>query len=98
MFRRLTRHPAFQAAAARLLGAYLALVFRTSCSQEKAASALGSHGQNLTAALTGADALYDAVFKQYGVIRVQDYDELLETCPTYVEIVESQRSAEGAAA
>jgi lysophospholipid acyltransferase (LPLAT)-like uncharacterized protein len=29
MFRRLTRHPAFQAAAARLLGAYLALVFRT---------------------------------------------------------------------
>jgi acyl-CoA synthetase (NDP forming) len=31
-----------------------------------------------TAALTGADALYDAVFRQYGVIRVQDYDELLE--------------------
>jgi len=31
-----------------------------------------------TAALTGADALYEAVFKQYGVIRVQDYDELLE--------------------
>ena len=32
-----------------------------------------------TAALTGADALYDAVFRQYGIIRVQDYDELLET-------------------
>jgi len=31
-----------------------------------------------TAALTGADALYEAVFRQYGVIRVQDYDELLE--------------------
>jgi acyl-CoA synthetase (NDP forming) len=31
-----------------------------------------------TAALTGADARYDAVFTQYGVIRVQDYDELLE--------------------
>src|SRR5262249_52337094 len=31
-----------------------------------------------TAALTGADARYDAVFAQYGVIRVQDYDELLE--------------------
>ena len=31
-----------------------------------------------TAALTGVDALYDEVFAQYGVIRVQDYDELLE--------------------
>ena len=31
-----------------------------------------------TAALTGADALYEAAFRQYGVIRVQDYDELLE--------------------
>jgi acetyltransferase len=28
--------------------------------------------------MTGADSLYDAMFKQYGVIRVQDYDELLE--------------------
>ena len=35
--------------------------------------------QSHTAALTGVDARYDAVFKQYGVIRVQDYDELLET-------------------
>jgi acetyltransferase len=32
-----------------------------------------------TAALTGTDAVHDAVFKQYGVIRVEDYDELLET-------------------
>jgi acetyltransferase len=31
-----------------------------------------------TAALTGADARYDAIFAQYGVIRVQDYGELLE--------------------
>jgi acetyltransferase len=31
-----------------------------------------------TAALTGADARYDAIFAQYGVIRAQDYDELLE--------------------
>ena len=31
-----------------------------------------------TAALTGADALYDEVFAQYGITRVQDYDELLE--------------------
>jgi acetyltransferase len=32
-----------------------------------------------TAALTGADSVHDAVFKQVGVIRVEDYDELLET-------------------
>jgi acetate---CoA ligase (ADP-forming) len=36
--------------------------------------AAGSH----TAALTGSDACFDAVFEQHGVIRVQDYDELLE--------------------
>jgi acyl-CoA synthetase (NDP forming) len=42
---------------------------------ESGAQAARSH----TAALTGVDALYDAVFKQYGIIRVQDYDELLET-------------------
>ncbi len=36
--------------------------------------AAGSH----TAALTGVDARYDAAFAQYGVIRVQDYDDLLQ--------------------
>jgi acetyltransferase len=41
---------------------------------ESGAQAARSH----TAALTGPDKLYDAVFKQYGVVRVQDYDELLE--------------------
>ena len=41
---------------------------------EAGARAARSH----TAALTGADKLYDAVFAQYGGIRVQDYDELLE--------------------
>lgn len=41
---------------------------------ELGARAARSH----TAALTGSDALYDAVFAQYGVIRVQSYDELLE--------------------
>lgn len=41
---------------------------------ELGAQAARSH----TAALTGTDALYDAVFAQYGVLRVQNYDELLE--------------------
>lgn len=41
---------------------------------ELGARAARSH----TAALTGADALYEAVFAQYGVVRVQNYDELLE--------------------
>lgn len=31
-----------------------------------------------TAALTGSDALYDAICKQYGVVRVPSYDDLLE--------------------
>ena len=42
-------------------------------------SDLGSRSaRSHTAALTGADALYDEVFAQYGITRVQDYDELLE--------------------
>ena len=36
--------------------------------------AAGSH----TAALTGVDEAYEAAFAQYGVIRVQDYDDLLQ--------------------
>ena len=41
---------------------------------ELGSRAAGSH----TAALTGVDARYDAVFAQYGVTRVQDYDDLLQ--------------------
>lgn len=42
-------------------------------------SQLGSRAaRSHTAALTGLDERYDAMFAQYGVIRVQDYDELLQ--------------------
>lgn len=41
---------------------------------ELGSKAAASH----TAALTGQDELYDAALDQYGVIRVTDYDELLE--------------------
>jgi acetyltransferase len=41
---------------------------------ELGARAARSH----TAALTGSDALYEEAFAQYGVVRVQSYDELLE--------------------
>ena len=42
-------------------------------------SDLGSRAaRSHTAALTGVDALYDEIFSQYGITRVQDYDELLE--------------------
>ncbi len=42
-------------------------------------SELGSRAaRSHTAALTGSDALYDEIFAQYGIARVQDYDELLE--------------------
>jgi acyl-CoA synthetase (NDP forming) len=42
-------------------------------------SALGAQAaRSHTASLSGSDARYEAAFTQYGVIRVQNYDELLE--------------------
>lgn len=42
---------------------------------EKASHAAVAH----TGSLTGSDTLYDALFKQYGVQRVDDLEELMET-------------------
>jgi acetyltransferase len=43
-------------------------------------SALGARAaRSHTASLSGDDARYEAMFKQYGVIRVSDYDAFLET-------------------
>ena len=43
-------------------------------------SALGaSAARSHTASLSGDDARYEAMFKQYGIIRVSDYDAFLET-------------------
>lgn len=42
---------------------------------EKASRAAVAH----TGSLTGSDELYDALFRQYGVLRVDDLDELMET-------------------
>ncbi len=44
------------------------------------------------------DADHIVVLEDGAVVGTGTHDELLETCPTYVEIVESQRSAEEAAA
>jgi acetyltransferase len=43
-------------------------------------SALGARAaRSHTASLSGDDARYEAMFKQYGIIRVSDYDAFLET-------------------
>jgi len=39
-----------------------------------------------TGALVGSDAVHDAVFKKYGVIRVDDLDEMLETAELLVKL------------
>jgi len=39
-----------------------------------------------TGALAGADDVYDAVFRKYGVIRVGDLDEMLETAEAFSQL------------
>ena len=44
----------------------------------------GARGANShTAAMTGSDAVQQALFQQKGVVRVEDYDELLETAAMF---------------
>lgn len=47
-----------------------------------------------TGHLTGSDAVIDGLFKQYGVVRVRDLDELLETAALFAKLGPS--AAEGA--
>jgi acetyltransferase len=54
---------------------------------EKASQAAIAH----TGSLTGSDQLYDALFEQYGVIRVDDLDELMETA----KLLSSDRRPKG---
>lgn len=46
---------------------------------EKAAEAALAH----TGSLAGSDAVIDAVFEKYGVVRVDDFDELIETTAVF---------------
>jgi len=64
----------FIAAAKKALDVGKAIVLLKVGRSETGAKAAMSH----TAALTGSDAVHDAVFKQYGVLRVDDYDDLIQ--------------------
>jgi acetate---CoA ligase (ADP-forming) len=44
-----------------------------------------------TGHLAGSDAVHDAVFRQYGMIRVDDLDELLETSALFTRAARPQR-------
>ena len=50
---------------------------------EKGASAANSH----TGSLSGSDLVYDAAFKQYGIIRVDTIDELMDTLQAFDKLV-----------
>ncbi len=54
---------------------------------EKAVKAAQAH----TGTLVGSDSVYDAVFKQYGVVRVDDLDDFIET----VELFSKRKKLSG---
>jgi acetyltransferase len=64
----------FIAAAGKALEVGKSIVLVKVGRSETGARAAMSH----TAALTGSDAVHDAVFKQYGVVRADDYDDLIQ--------------------
>jgi len=39
-----------------------------------------------TGALAGSDAIYDAVYRKYGIIRVDSLDEMLETAAIFSQL------------
>ncbi len=59
-------------------------------SSEKAKQATTAH----TGSLAGDDAAFDALFKKYGVIRVNDIEDLLETCLMF-SILEHRAPVDG---
>lgn len=65
----------FRRVAARAAARDIPLVVLKLGRSEKAGRAAVAH----TGSLTGADRLYDALFAQYGVLRVDDLEELMET-------------------
>ncbi len=66
--------PALRAALAKARDKGKPIVFMKVGRSEIGAEAVGSH----TAALAGADAIYDALFRQYGVFRASTTDEMLD--------------------
>jgi acetyltransferase len=49
-------------------------------------SEVGARGANShTAAMTGSDVVHDALFRQKGVVRVNDYDELIEVSAMFAK-------------
>ncbi len=49
---------------------------------ERASAIAASH----TGSMAGADAVFDALFRKYGVIRVDDMQELLSTCLMFAQL------------
>lgn len=48
-----------------------------------------------TGSLTGSDAVYDAVFKQKGIIRVEDIDELVDTAKVFSVFIDNLPKGDG---
>ena len=78
----------FVQASERALAARKPLVILKMGSSEKAARSTLTH----TGAMAGSDAVYTALFRQKGVIRVNDIDELVETGALFAASIDVLRS------